>query len=227
MREQNLDILCLQEPFSYKGKVKGYNSPSLMKIQPQNSEKAWVAAAVNKDKVDVLLNVGNECDHIMCFKVLIRDLEFIIINVYCQYSIPLEGFLGKRVINSFQSEKFLITMNANAKFGLWFDKITDEKGILLEEFVCENDLVILNKPNNPPTYMSGSGSSNIDITLATENFIRHVKSWKVDCSCTTSDHNLIILELEGTTKVSRSWKADLGYNTKKADWNRFGCFVEF
>ena len=101
MREQNLDILCLQEPFPYKRKVRGYNSPSLIKIQPQNSEKAWVAAAVNKEKVDVLLNVGNECDHIMCFKVLIRDLEFIIINVYCQCSIALEGFLGKieRIIN--------------------------------------------------------------------------------------------------------------------------------
>ena len=228
MRELNLDILCLQEPFSYKGKVRGYNSPSLIKIQPQNSEKAWVAAAVNTNRVDVLLNMGTECDHIMCFKVLIGDLEFIIINVYCQYSIPLEGFLAKleRIINSFQCEKLLITMDANAKSGLWFDKITDEKGILLEEFVYENNLVILNKPNNPPTFMSGSGSSNIDITLATENFIRHVKSWKVDCSCTTSDHNLIILELEVGSKVSRSWKADLGYNTKKADWNKFGSFVE-
>ena len=53
--------------------------------------------------------------------------------------------------------------------------------------------------------MSGSGGSNIDIMIATENLIRHVKAWIVDCSCTTNDHNLIVMELEGNNKIRRNW----------------------
>ena len=154
--------------------------------------------------------------------------DLIINNAYCQYSLPLEGFLDKieRILSNFQSEKVLITMDSNARSELWFDKVTDGKGILLEEFIYEQDLTILNKPNTPPTFMSGSWESNIDITLATKNFLRYVKAWKVDCSCKTSDHNMIIMELEGNGKIGRNWIADLGFNIKKADWQIFYGSVE-
>ena len=228
MQERNLDVLCIQEPFSYKGKVRGYNSPNLTKIQQQCCEKSWVAAVVKKDAVDILVSVGDENEHIMCFKVMTGNSDLIIINAYCLHSLPLEGFLDKieRLLSNFQSEKVLITMDSNAKSELWFDKITDGKGILLEEFIYEQDLTILNKPNNAPTFMSGSGESNIDITLATKNLLRYVKAWKVDYSCTKSDHNIIIMELEGNGKIARNWIADLGFNIKKADWQIFGRSVE-
>ena len=125
----------------------------------------------------------------MCFKVLTENSEYIIFNAYCQYSLPLEGFLDKieNTINSFQPEKVLVIVDSYLKSELWFDKVTDPKSVILEEFIY--DLTILNKPDNPPTFMNGSGESNIDITLATENLAEHVKAWKVDSSCTTSDHN--------------------------------------
>ena len=34
IKEKELDILCIQEPFCYKGKIRGYNSPKLVKIEP-------------------------------------------------------------------------------------------------------------------------------------------------------------------------------------------------
>ena len=228
MHEKNLDILCIQEPFSYKGKVRGYNSPSLVKMQPQNSKTPWVAAVAKKKNVDILTGVGDENDHIMCLKVMTGDLDFVIINVYCQYSLPLEGFLEKieRALNGLQTEKVLIVMDANARSELWHDRTTDEKGVLLEEFVYEKNLSILNKPNNPPTYVSGNGESNIDISLATGNLLRYVQKWNVDISCTTSDHNLIEIELEANIKIVRNWVTDFGYNINKADWQKFGRSVE-
>ena len=91
MSEKNQDILCLQEPFCYNGKVRwSLNSPNLIKIQQQNCEKTWVAAVVKNDKLDVLTNVGNKCEHITCFKVMTDDSEFIMLNAYCQYSLPLK-----------------------------------------------------------------------------------------------------------------------------------------
>ena len=84
------------------------------------------------------------------------------------------------LINSFPSEKRLITMDANAKSELWHSEVTDDKGMLVEEFVLENSLVVLNRPNNPPTYMSERGHSNIDLILATPNLAGKVRSWMVD-----------------------------------------------
>ena len=112
----------------------------------------------------ILTGVGDENDHIMCLKVMTGDLELIIINVYCQYSLPLEGFLEKieRALNGLQTKKGLIVMDANARSELWYNKTTDEKGVLLEEFIYKQNLSILNKPNNPPTYVSGNGESNIE-----------------------------------------------------------------
>ena len=39
-------------------KVRGYNSPNLTKIAPQTYDNSWVAAVVNRERVEVLLNVG-------------------------------------------------------------------------------------------------------------------------------------------------------------------------
>ena len=43
----------------------------------------------------------------------------------------------------------LITMDSKVKSELWFDEATDSKEILLEEFIGEQNLPILNKPDNP------------------------------------------------------------------------------
>lgn len=159
MSEMKIDILCIQEPFCYKGKVRGYNSPNLTKIEPQNCSYSWVAAVVNNQKVEVLLNVGKQSEHIMCFKVMTGGTGFLIVNLYCQPSASLRGFLDKlqSLINEFSAEKVLIMMDSNAKSSLWYAEATDKKGTQLEEFISENNLMVLNKPNNPPTYISTRG----------------------------------------------------------------------
>ena len=37
---------------------------------------------------------------------------------------------------------------------------------------------------------------------------------------------IIITELEGNSKTGRNWIADLGFNIKKADWQKFGCSAQ-
>ena len=83
MQEKGLDILYIQEPFCYKGKVRGYSSPKLTKIQLQICEKSLVAAVVKKDTVDILVSVGEEYEHIIYFKVITGYSELTIINAYC------------------------------------------------------------------------------------------------------------------------------------------------
>ena len=74
--------------------------------------------------------------------------------------------------------------------------------------------------------MSASGQSNIDVTLATQNLVANIENWRVDCCCTTSDHNLIIVKLKGHDRKNSSWISDLGYNIKRANWPKFRDQVE-
>lgn len=77
------------------------------------------------------------------------------------------------------------------------------KGALVEKLIIENNLIVLNKPNSPYTFMNANGQSNIDITPATANLVKNIKSWKVDRCCMPSDHNLIITEIQGNGKFNR------------------------
>ena len=106
---------------------------------------------MNKENVEILVSVGNESEHILCFKVVMGEFE-VIVNMYCQYSLPLERFLSqlKGLLGHFLNAKVLITMDANAKSELWHSDTTDENGMLLEEFMLENNLTALNQPNNLP-----------------------------------------------------------------------------
>ena len=208
--------------------MRGYNSSNLTKIAPQTYDNSWVAAVVNRERVEILLNVGDENEHVMCFKVMAGVLEFIIINVYCQYLVSIEKFLRRieDLINCFPTEKVLITLDANAKSVMWHADATDEKGALVEDLIIEHNLTVLNQPNNYPTFMNANGQSNIDITLTNANLVKHVNHWEVDRGCTTSDHNLIVIELQGNTKSNRNWNMNIGYNLQKANWQMFKELVK-
>lgn len=51
--------------------------------------------------------------------------------------------------------------------------------------------------------------------------INKIKNWSIDPSCTTSDLNLIIFEVEEGPTVRKFLKKEKRYNVKKADWENF------
>ncbi|CAK9799233.1 hypothetical protein ANTPLA_LOCUS1946 [Anthophora plagiata] len=73
--------------------------------------------------------------------------------------------LMERTIQKMKVQSIVITMDANAKSTLWNSDTTDEKGKLIEEFALANNLYIMNKSDQPPTFTSASGTSNIDLTM--------------------------------------------------------------
>nr|CAI5852382.1 unnamed protein product [Callosobruchus analis] len=81
----------------------------------------------------------------------------------------------------------------------------DGRGRLLEEWMSELDLVVLNE-GNTPTFQRGGYSSYIDVTLASQNAARWCKSWAVLDGETLSDHQHILFEIHDkrVTPVSKS-----------------------
>lgn len=91
----------------------------------------------------------------MCLHVLTDTKSFYIINVYCQFSLPIEPFLTKveSIINKIKSNNIIIVMDSNACSRLCFSKDTDERGRLVEELLVSKSLFSIHEPGNPPTYI--------------------------------------------------------------------------
>lgn len=226
MQELSLDILCIQEPYNFMNKVRGYNSKNLKIIQPEG-KTPWVAAVIKYIKCNILV-FPSMSEHILFFKVYTSACDFYIVNLYCQYSLQIDNFLQllDNILNKIRGEKFIIVLDSNSKSELWFSNETDDRGRVLLDFIFENDLIILNEQNNPSTFMTPYSQSNIDITLVSSNFSNSVKNWKVNLDCTTSDHNLITFNImiddqNKTQNFNRSTKLERPYNLKRADWEEF------
>ncbi|CAK9809270.1 Retrovirus-related Pol polyprotein from type-1 retrotransposable element R1 (Fragment) [Anthophora quadrimaculata] len=118
-------------------------------------------------------------------------------------------------------QKVVIIMDANAKSTSWYSDTRDEKGKAIEEFALANNLYILNRSDQPPTYMGPSGTSNIDLTLISENMLDITRNWHVMVENTTSDHNMIVFECITDQHKIRRWTKNDGYNIHKARWEKF------
>lgn len=227
MREKNLDILCIQEPYVFKGKVRGYTSSGLRVTQP-DSDIPWVAIVSAEDKIQIFRLAVGKSDHVMCVQVKSECEEMYIINAYCQFSLPIVPILEtiETIIQKIGNIKVLITMDSNAKSHMWFSKETDERGKIVEEFLLRNDLYILNEPNNAPTYLTTKGDSNIDLSLISGKLLNSIKGWRVHKECTTSDHNLITFEYDSLSKEQRVFYKQDRYNIKRADWDKFESLID-
>jgi len=227
MGERKLDILCIQEPYTYKGAVRGYTSQSMTTIQPM-VDKPWVAVVVANDRLEILHLAQYDTPHLMCLQVVSDREDFYIINIYCQFMLPIGPFLDQieKIINSLHTNNYIIAMDSNAKSNLWFANETDERGRIVEDFLIDNRLQVINTPSCVPTYFATTGHSNIDVTLAGEAMCGKIANWEVSDVCTTSDHNLILFELKTDSAPIRNFIKQDNYNINRANWEIFYKLLE-
>lgn len=222
IKELDIDILCIQEPFVYKNAVRGYSSYAYSIVQP-GVENPWVAAVIANESVVVFHLAHFDTPHVLCFQVMSEMEEFYIINVYCQFSLQIEPILSdlERIVLRLNSNRVVVTMDANAKSELWYAEETDERGRIVEEFLMLNKLYVANEVSNLPTFQTTNGQSNIDLTLMNESMIGACTGWTVSPMCTTSDHNLIIFSVTTRFIINRRFIKYGCFNVRKANWDVF------
>lgn len=219
--ENRIDVATIQEPYLYKGQVKGYAPMSAKIVQNHKDQETKAAIIIYNDSITVTQLEQFKNEHIVCAHLKTKEGSFYIVLIYCQFSYKIKGFLTKlqEIIRKLGENKIIIT--GDFKSVLWYNKETDEKGEKLEEFVSENDLIIINKEGNPSTFWTVNGSSNIDITLTTKDMRHSIETWQVKDNWTNSDHSCIYFETNNQNKNKRAKGTTNRYNIKSADWNKF------
>lgn len=73
----------------------------------------------------------------------------------------------------------------NAKTHLIGSKNSNERGNLFEDWICSNNLLVVNRGDSP-TFQTGNRSSVIDFTCASSSLYPRITEWKV----LTNEENL-------------------------------------
>ena len=210
LKEQDtLPIIALQEPHSYKKNLFKMKNYVIHGIQ---SNLTRACLAIPKDVNFTFLSELSNSD-IAVGKF--DNKETYLASVYMDILVdPISDKLEQLVqlVNS-KKATLILCMDTNAHSVLWGEKRTNYRGSLVEEFIVQNDLKILNQ-GNIPTYERKNARSIIDITLCNKSDI--IQDWRVNPDLVESDHRIIqfaIEQCETVLKVQR--------NYKKANWQKF------
>ena len=109
--------------------------------------------------------------------------------------------------------------DSNAHSPVWGDSRRDGRGKLIESFLKDNDLILLNSKSPTFVHSACNSTSAIDLAVASPTIALDFQ-WSVHDDLCGSDHFPIFLKshVEDNTTHPR-------YNFKKANWNLFGDLV--
>ena len=115
---------------------------------------------------------------------------------------------------------FILSGDFNSHNEIWFDKKTDTRGKIVEKFILENNLCLLDE--NHFTFNRGDSQTHIDLTLVSpEIFVDFV--WSTYNDQCSSDHVPIIIK----TKDKFNLEGKPRWNLEKADWSKFRAQANF
>lgn len=216
IKDYNPDIISIQEthiPVNHTNIIfpKQYNG--FFHNLPNNaSAKQGIGILVKKTIPHKLLYTN---DDIACTAIQIST--GINLTVACMYIPPHQNFSEQRlktIINNL-SPPFLITGDLNSWSPLWGSTDSNSRGIILENLIFNEDLIVLN--NGSPTHFSTHNTfSNVDITLSSPQ-LAPLCFWKTLSSLYGSDHYPILITIEKSAVHTKSnWKPK--YKTESANW---------
>lgn len=219
--EKSVDLLLIQEPYTVNNSIVAFNDARVVTANQPN-EYPWAAIVVTNQDILVtnLQHLGNQ--HIAVAQISYYKREFYAISAYLQPSADITALLDKLVsiIHTLRAYDLLICMDSNSYSTLWGSEETNERGLMLEALIAQFGLHIINKRNQPPTFSSNRGSSNIDITLAKGAIVNEISNWNVCSNLTLSDHSVIIFNIL-IQKLQHQLSLDTRYKSRMCNMSKF------
>ena len=179
-----------------------------------------LCTAVHKSIPSQKIVFDSHLEILVC-KVFFKNTNINICNVYFPSNVPIDTKELDRIIKEIPYPR-LILGDINSKHASWGSDISDSRGSLINDWIIDNNLYILND-GTPTRYDKYNDKySNIDISLIdiqqSSKFL-----WNIKTERAISDHFPIILDSEleelYTSKNPR-WKIE------NADWREYREKVE-
>lgn len=217
---ENIHILCAQETHlnpNIRFSVRGYEQYRM----DRDGHKGGLLMLVKNNIAATETERRNDSSEHLTVKLLINKETIHITNFYC----PSNKNLNLNTITT-QTTNHIITGDFNSHSPSWGYDTLNARGEDTEDWMIENQIILINQPDDPPTFFSRAWrtSSTPDLAMATGDL--HRKATRtVKEQLAGSDHRPILIEIEDTCITQENPKRT-SWNYKKADWTTFRNIIE-
>lgn len=217
LKEHNPNLVSLQEthvPFGSSPIVPKSYKAYFTNIESNTTCKQGIGLLIKKNIPHKIRSINSNLQ-IICLELQLQT-KFTYINIY----IPPQQIIQTNDLNNIISQvdsPIIIGGDVNAWSTLWGSPITSNRGRIIEDFLLNSNVIILN--DGSPTHLSTHNTfTHIDITCCSPDLFPAI-SWKTTTDLYNSDHYPII------TSVA------IGKSSKKIPpkpkiQNRFGRLVK-
>ena len=199
MVKDKIDVALLQEPYVGNESVKGL--PLGMRIFAAEGI-AQAAIVVNSNIITAVMVDQLTDTHTVYVQLSCNVGTIYLVSIYCQFSLDINPFINYLVRAKCETagHPLLVGMDANAVSPMWFSKgvargrDVEQRGRLLEDVILSNHFEVLNEPTSCYSFSTINGQSDIDVTLANNDFMRtYTGDWTISDENGISDHNAIYI----------------------------------
>ena len=152
----------------------------------------------------------------LAVKLILEKKEITVVNVYCSPEKELNLFSLPTT-----DENLVILGDFNSHSPSWGYEEMNTRGEQVEDWMIEKNLLLINKPSDPPTFWSRTWKKSTcpDLAFATEN-LEKIAERTVSDQLGSSDHRPVILKIhkEG---CARSFCKEPSWNYKRANWKKY------
>ena len=223
LRENNIDVACLQETHLCEKRkffIRGYDT---FRRDRPNGQRGGVITLV-KHGTAATLTSQTETGQLefITVRIITQGQELLITNCYSPPTTKLDLHQLKP-----QTESHLIVGDFNGHSPAWGYETSDPRGDEIQDWMTDNKLILINKPDDKPSYFSRAWkkTSTPDIAMASED-VQKKTTRTVNDQLGGSDHLPITLLISDMKTNSANSRRKASWNFKKADWQKFKTEAE-
>ena len=215
LAQKDIDICCIQETHLTEQKnfkIRGYQKP--FRLDRPNRHKGGILTLVRNN-----VHAVEGCTHLdgaeyQCLKVRTKTSELNLVNYYC----PNDRPLSLETIEV--PDSFLIVGDFNSHSQSWGYDHADVRGEELEDWQDEHRLLLVNDPDDTPTFFHRGWRtcSTPDLAFCSEDIHRGIKR-EVGQQLGGSDHRPVFITIEN--QVIPIDNPAPRWNYKRAKWGLF------
>jgi hypothetical protein len=200
-----IGIALIQEPYLYQNRLQGISKQ--YRTFTYGEGKSRAAIVIPDNTIDALLITQVSDNDAVLLEIVDKNTHFYAASIYLDYNEPMENNIKtlEKIVKFTKGAKILIGMDSNSRSTTWHDVRTNTRGKLLEEFLSNSQLHIINEGSMRTTFQSSKGASNIDLTIANNQMLAAVQDWEISEEESCSDHNIINFSLQFNSNKAQTY----------------------
>jgi hypothetical protein len=208
------NIALIQEPPIKNGEAVGYPAP-LSCLQSDSNPRAIIIHNPSLDIWQIPHLSGRDCQTAIWRNS--KNNPIIIISAYWDIKKPQIPHLLTQAVTEAVNKRYdiILGIDSNAHHPAWGSPDANNRGQILEDFITNYNLSILNE-GNAPTFYRTNCATHIDITITTNALKTRIRSWSVLDEDMLSDHFCLHTIIDNSTSFKRQI-----LNYKKTDWDQY------